>query len=203
MLQVITYPHPTLRHRSKALRRVDQQVAQWIEQMFQLMYEHQGVGLAANQVDLPYRFFVMNPTGDPEQKDQELAVLNPVLSRHRGSQEDEEGCLSIPEVRAPVVRAAKVVLDGFGLDGRPIHLQLEGFPARVAQHECDHLDGVLFIDRLSPTALAEVKPALEELELEFRSRRSSGEIPEEEAILQRLAQLEHERCQAPQQQAQA
>ncbi len=200
MLQVVTYPHPTLRHRSKALRRVDQQVVQWIEQMFQLMYEHQGVGLAANQVDLPYRFFVMNPSGDPEQKDQELAVLNPVLSRHRGSQEDEEGCLSIPEVRAPVVRAAKVVLDGFGLEGRPIHLQLEGFAARVAQHECDHLDGVLFIDRLSPTALAEVKPALEELELEFRSRRSSGEIPDDETILQRLAQLEHERCQVPQRQ---
>ncbi len=200
MLQVINYPHPTLRHRSKALRRVDQQLCRWIAEMFQLMYEHQGVGLAANQVDLPYRLFVMNPTGDPEQKDQELAVLNPVLSRHRGSQEDEEGCLSIPEVRAPVVRAAKVVLDGFGLDGRPIHLQLEGFAARVAQHECDHLDGVLFIDRLAPTVLAEVKPALEELELEFRSRRSAGEIPDDETIHRRLAELEQQRCLEPQHQ---
>ncbi len=199
MLQLIYYPHPTLRHRSKPLRRVDQQVHRWVEEMFALMYEHQGVGLAANQVDLPYRLFVMNPTGDPQQKDQELAIINPVLSRHRGSQEDEEGCLSLPEIRAPVVRAARVVLEGFGLDGRPLRLELEGFSARVAQHEADHLDGVLFIDRLSPTALAQIKPALEELELEFRSRRSQGAIPDDKTILDRLAQLERQRCQLPQQ----
>ena len=199
MLRLVYYPHPTLRHRSKPLRRVDQQVRRWVEEMFSLMYEHQGVGLAANQVDLPYRIFVMNPTGDPEQKEQELAVINPVLSRPRGSQEEEEGCLSLPEVRAPVVRAARVILEGFTLEGKALRLNLEGFPARVAQHEADHLDGVLFIDRLAPTVLAQVKPAVEELELEFRSRQGAGEIPPEEAILTRLAQLEQARCQVPQQ----
>src|SRR2546423_12486363 len=100
-LQVIQYPHPTLRHRSKPLRRVDAELRKIVSEMLELMYEHEGVGLAANQVDLPYRLFVTNVEGDPKANDAECVFINPVLSSGRGQEEDEEGCLSIPGIRAP------------------------------------------------------------------------------------------------------
>ncbi len=99
-LQIIQYPHPTLRHRSKPLRRVDAELRKIVAEMFELMYEHEGVGLAANQVDLPYRLFVVNPEGKADAGESEGVFINPVLSHGRGLEEDEEGCLSIPGVRA-------------------------------------------------------------------------------------------------------
>ena len=99
-LQIIQYPHPTLRHRSKPLRRVDADLRKLIDEMFELMYEHEGVGLAANQVDLPYRFFIANPEGNADAEESEGVFINPVLSAGRSLEEDEEGCLSIPGIRA-------------------------------------------------------------------------------------------------------
>ena len=103
-LEVIHYPHPTLRHRSKPIKKVDAELRAIVAEMLELMYKHEGVGLAANQVDLPYRLFVANVEGDPKIKEAEQVFINPVLSKGRGQVEDEEGCLSIPDVRAPVVR---------------------------------------------------------------------------------------------------
>ena len=100
-LQVIQYPHPTLRHRSKPLKRVDADLRKIVDEMIELMYEHEGVGLAANQVDLPYRLFVANEKGDPDLPEFEQVFINPVLSAGHGQEEDEEGCLSIPGIRPP------------------------------------------------------------------------------------------------------
>ena len=161
-----------------------------IEQMLALMYEKEGVGLAANQVDLPYRLFVMNPSGDAAKRDEELVIINPVLSNPKGTAEAEEGCLSIPGVYADVKRADRITLHAYDLAGNEIERELEGFLARIVQHETDHLDGRLFIDRLTPPALADVRNDLEELELDFASRRGTGEIPSDEAIAARLAALE-------------
>ncbi len=190
MLRVINYPHPTLRRKSKPLRRVDAELHRLVGEMFELMYAHKGCGLAANQVDLPYRVFVVNESGDPTHKDQEFVFINPVLSKMRGSAEDEEGCLSLPGLYAPVRRPDRVGIDAYNLQGEKVHLDCEGRFARILQHETDHLDGILFIDRLSPTQRMSVRERIEEFELEFAQRRDRGEIPDDEQISARLSELE-------------
>jgi peptide deformylase len=158
--------------------------------MFDLMYEHEGVGLAANQVDLPYRLFVANPEGDPNETDSEAVFINPVLSGGRGLEEDEEGCLSIPGIRAPVTRNATIKIEAYDLDGNEIAGELEGLMARIAQHETDHLDGTLFIDRLGPAHAMSIRDQLEEFELAFQSRLETHELPDAQAMAERLRELE-------------
>lgn len=189
-LQIVHYPHPTLRHASKPLRRVDADLVGMIREMFELMYAHKGVGLAANQVDLPYRVFVANPEGDPSKKDQEYVFLNPVISHPKGSAEAEEGCLSIPGLYRPVNRPERVRITAYNLKGEEMALELDGLFGRIVQHETDHLDGRLFVDRLSPTAQADVRQTLEEFELVYASRRERGELPSDEEIRKRIAELE-------------
>jgi peptide deformylase len=188
-LQIIHYPHPTLRHVSKPLKRVDAELVRMVEEMFDLMYEHEGVGLAANQVDLPYRVFVANPAG-PDVKDAQCVFINPVILRGSGQEEKEEGCLSIPGVYAPVMRKEKVSVQAYNLTGEEISGELDGLFARIVQHEIDHLDGQLFIDRLSPTQRADIAGALDEFEVDFASKRGVGEMPTDEQIAARLADLE-------------
>lgn len=189
-MEIIRYPHPTLRHKSKPLTRVDVELRKMVEEMFELMYEARGIGLAANQVDLPYRMFVLNLQSDPELKEEELVFINPVITHRKGSAQREEGCLSLPELFAEVTRPEKVKVNAFDLSGNELSLELDGLFARAFQHEVDHLDGVLFIDRLSETSLADVKEPIADFEAEFRNRREIGEIAADEAIAARLAELE-------------
>jgi peptide deformylase len=158
--------------------------------MFALMYAHEGVGLAANQVDLPFRLFIANVEGDPAVKEAEQVFINPVLRKGRGQAEDTEGCLSIPEVRAPVIRNESIEVEAYDLEGNQIHAEAQGLMARILQHETDHLDGTLFIDRLGPTQLAAIKDKLLEFELAFQSKRETGELPSDEAIAARWRELE-------------
>jgi peptide deformylase len=109
-LKIVYHPHPALRWKSKDVTRIDAQLKDWVEQMFDLMYEARGIGLAANQVALPYRLFVINPSGDPDQADLEQVFINPQIIKRNGSYDAEEGCLSLPEVYAPVTRAEKIVV---------------------------------------------------------------------------------------------
>lgn len=192
-LQIITYPHPTLRHTSKPLRRVDAELKNIIRQMFELMYESKGVGLAANQVDLPLRLFVANEEGDAE-KGQELVFINPVLSKPKGLEEREEGCLSLPEVYGQVKRPERIHISAYNLQGQEISAELTGLLGRIVQHETDHLDGVLFIDRLSETGQMAVRDDVAEFALDFESRRRTGEIPTDEQIAARLAEIEKRYC---------
>lgn len=189
-LRVISYPHPTLLHPSKPLRRVDAEVRKMVAEMFELMYEHRGCGLAANQVDLPYRLFVMNPSGQRDRADEERVFINPVLSKHKGMAEAEEGCLSLPGLYAQVKRPERVTISGYDLSGQQLTLDTSGTFARIVQHETDHLDGILIIDRLSPTARMAVKEQLEEFANEFHQRRERGEIPDDKKIAARWAELE-------------
>jgi peptide deformylase len=189
-LEIIQYPHPTLRHRSKPLRRVDVGLRKIVAEMLDLMYEHEGVGLAANQVDLPYRLFVANVEGDRAAKEAEQVFINPVLSGGRGQEEGEEGCLSIPGIRAPVVRNTNVKVQAYDLAGNEITGEVEGLMARIVQHEVDHLDGTLFIDRLGPAHIAAIRDQLEEFELAFQSRLDTRELPDAAKIANRLRELE-------------
>ncbi|MEX2316220.1 MAG: peptide deformylase [Pirellulales bacterium] len=189
-LEIIQFPHPTLRHPSKPLKRVDGELRKIVAEMFELMYAQEGIGLAANQVDLPYRLFIANPEGKADANENECVFINPVLSRGRGQAEDEEGCLSIPGVYAPVTRNETIRIQAYDLAGNEIEGEVDGLLARVLQHETDHLDGKLFIDRLGPAQLAAVRDKLEEFELAYRSRRETGELPDDERLAARLAELE-------------
>ncbi len=189
-LKVIHYPHPTLRHVSRPLMRVDAELRAMIDEMFALMYEHEGIGLAANQVDLPYRLFVTNPTGDPDSPEAERVFLNPVIVRGAGSAEGSEGCLSLPGLYGPVVRKTSIRVQAYDLAGNEIDEELTGLAARVFQHETDHLDGTLFIDRVPPSHKASLRDELEEFEIDFASKQESGEAPSDAAIAERIAELQ-------------
>ncbi len=192
-LKIVPHPHPALRWKSKDVTRIDDELKSMIAQMFKLMYEAKGIGLAANQVALPYRLFVINPSGDPEQKDEEFVFINPEITRRNGSEESEEGCLSLPEIYGSVPRATRIVVDAFDLTGQQFEMELGGLDARVVQHEYDHLDGVLFPDRVSPEALQPLQTLLDGLERDFRQRQQAGEIPSDDDLKKRLLELEKAR----------
>ncbi|HND53732.1 MAG TPA: peptide deformylase [Pirellulaceae bacterium] len=192
-LKIIPYPHPTLRHVSKAIRRVDADLKKMVREMFDLMYEAKGVGLAANQVDLPLRLFIANLEAEAG-KGEELVFINPVISRPKGSEEAEEGCLSLPGLYGDVVRPKTVRINAYNLSGEELVADVSGMLARVVQHELDHLDGVLFVDRMSSTKKADVLDTLHEFELDFDSRRGVGEIPDDATLAERLRQWESRYC---------
>lgn len=189
-MQILKYPHPTLRHKSKPLLRIDNELKRMVREMFDLMYSNKGIGLAANQVDLPYRMIVINVQSDPAAVEEERVFINPVILRSKGSCEESEGCLSLPEIYAPVRRPQSIVLSAYDLSGNETTWNLDGLYARVVQHECDHLDGILFVDRLSPSNLMTVKEDLGELEAVFSGDRQRGIIPDDAQITARLTELE-------------
>ena len=189
-MRIVKYPHPTLRHKSRPLKRVDAELRKAIAEMFELMYEHHGIGLAANQVDLPYRVFILNTTGDAAARDQEHVLINPTILKWSGNVEADEGCLSFPEIYAPVRRPERILAVAYDLSGAEKHYEVDGMLARVIQHENDHLDGVLFIDRLSPSHLLNIKDDLLALDAEFSGDRQRGVMPDDRQILARLAELE-------------
>lgn len=192
-MRIVTYPHPTLRHKSKPVRRVDKQLRQIVDEMFQLMYEANGVGLAANQVDLPLRLFVINLAASPSEGEQQV-FINPVISHPRGTAEQEEGCLSIPSVYAPVKRPETIHFSAYDLSGNEITGDLDGMLARVVQHETDHLDGVLFVDRLSTSVSMEVEAELADMAAGLETMQQQGHLPPDEEIQQRLTEWEQKYC---------
>ena len=192
-LEIVLHPHPALRWKSREVSRIDAELREMVEQMFELMYASKGIGLAANQVGLPYRLFVINPTGKREENDQEFVLINPQITRRKGSETDEEGCLSLPEVFGPVTRATKIIVDAFDLEGRQFELELEDLPARVVQHEYDHLEGVMFIDRVAPAALQKIQPLIDDFEQQFRSGQKSGVIPSDAELQAKLLELQKSR----------
>ncbi|MEZ6113781.1 MAG: peptide deformylase [Pirellulaceae bacterium] len=192
-MKIITYPHPTLRHPSKPVKRVDAELKQIVARMFELMYESNGVGLAANQVDLPLRLFVANLEADPE-KGEPLVFINPVISRPKGSVEQEEGCLSLPGLYGPVIRPKQVRITAYTMSGEAIDATVSGLLARVVQHETDHLDGVLFFDRMPPSRQTKLRGPLSDFEAEFTNRRKVGEIPEDMELARRLTEWEQRYC---------
>lgn len=192
-LQIVYHPHPALRWKSKDVTRIDAQLKDWVGQMFDLMYEANGIGLAANQVALPYRLFVINPTGDPNEKDMEQVFINPQIVKRNGSEEGEEGCLSLPEIYGPVTRAERITVEAFDLSGRDFAMDLNGMPARVVQHENDHLDGVMFTDRVSDEALKTLMPLVDDLAAQLRRQQSEGTLASDEELKKQLQQLQDER----------
>lgn len=190
-LEIVPYPHPVLRHRSKPIKRVDRKLRELAQEMLDLMYASSGVGLAANQVNLPLRLFVANPTG-VRGEGEEFVLLNPEIQRPKGTEVDREGCLSLPEIFGPVKRPKQVRLSGYDLQGNLIERTVDGFLARVLQHEYDHLEGVLFFDRMSEESVRELQDALDDLESEFCRRQAAGTIPSDEELLAQITEWEQQ-----------
>lgn len=192
-LKIVQYPHPTLRHKSKPITRVDTQLKNIISEMFDLMYEAKGIGLAANQVDLPLQIFIVNVAGKRDEGE-ELVFINPVVSLPKGTDEAEEGCLSIPSVGANVVRPEQVHVSAYDLSGNEIDVTVDGMMAKVIQHEHDHLHGVLFIDRVHESSHRQLEMELADFQLQYDQMRSTGEIPDDQTIQLRLAAIEARYC---------
>ena len=176
-MKIVVYPHPALRHPAKPLAAIDKQVHLDAGRMLELMYEHKGLGLAANQVFLPYRIVVLNPTGDPQQRDKEEVLLNPVVLERKGTIEGEEGCLSFPGLFQKVRRAKTVRVQAYNLRGEIVEKSVSDLEARLWQHEVDHLDGILFIDKMGTIARLASRNALKEFEQNFQRAQEKGEIP--------------------------
>lgn len=167
-LTVVQYPDPRLRGRCKPVTEFNADLAAIAERMTALMHEHTGVGLAAAQVGIPLRLFVANPTDDPKN---DRVYVNPELFDLEGAKEAEEGCLSIPDVHIVVRRSLRARIKAVDVTGEPFERAAEDFEARIWQHETDHLNGVLIIDKMGPSDRIASKKKLKELEEEFESKR--------------------------------
>jgi peptide deformylase len=188
-MKILLYPHPSLRAKARPLTAIDQRVQQAAREMLELMYEAKGLGLAATQVGLPYRLLVMNLSGAAQDRSQEAVYINPVILERKGSQEDEEGCLSFPGLYAKVRRAKSVRVQAYNLKGELLDMSAADLAARCWQHEVDHLDGALFIDKMGPIARLASRGTLKEFERDFQRAQQRGEIPPTAAIEQELAAL--------------
>jgi peptide deformylase len=169
-LRIVRYPDPVLRRRAEDVDPADESVRAVARRMIELMHEADGVGLAAPQVGLPWRLFVTN-AGDADPVDRVL--MNPVLTLTSPDEAPspletmEEGCLSLPGIHAEVRRPRHAAIEATGLEGEAVSMAAEGFLARVWQHEFDHLEGVLIIDRMGPKDRMVNRRSIRDLELSF------------------------------------
>jgi peptide deformylase len=192
-MKIVKYPHPSLRHKALPLTAIDKKVRLHVGEMLELMYKHKGLGLAGPQVALPYRIFVMNLAADPEQREHERVYINPVILERKGGMiEAEEGCLSFPDLFQKVRRSKTVKVHAYNLEGQAVEVTASDLEARILQHETDHLDGVLFIDKMGFLARRSSRGALEALEREYRRAQERGEIPPDPELEKQLAALEAE-----------
>lgn len=189
-MNIVKYPHPALRHKSKVLLQIDKEVRLTAGRMLEIMYEHRGLGLAANQVAWPFQMLVMNDLSDPEQKDRERVLINPVIVDRKGTMEGDEGCLSFPDLFQKVRRAKSVKVHAYNLEGQAIEISASDLPSRILQHEVDHLHGVLFIDNMGPIAKMGSRSSLRKFESDYRKAQDKGEIPSDDVIRKTLEDLE-------------
>jgi len=149
ILDIVKYGDPILTTRAEEVTEFNGKLRKLVDDMFETMYGAPGVGLAAPQVGLLKRLFVMDCTGGRDKK-RKLALINPVIELEEGGQVGDEGCLSFPGIYVEVKRAERVVVRAQDIDGSPFTLDLMDLEARCVAHETDHLDGEVFISYLSP-----------------------------------------------------
>lgn len=175
ILEIVTYGHPVLRTRGQKITHIDDPMRQLAADMIDTMHHKMGVGLAAQQIGRPLQLFVLGVLQNENRSSQmwvegnsvpfdplmPMVVVNPEIEPEEEEVvSDQEGCLSFPEVFGNVERPARVRLRAHDLEGNPIEFRAEGLLARAVQHEFDHLQGVLFIDRMAPSTRQELEPTL-------------------------------------------
>ena len=163
--ELTLYPDPLLRKVAEPVVRFDAELSGIVEAMFARMYASKGVGLAGPQVGLRKRILVLNPSGE---KAEELLLINPLILARTGEPTVyEEGCLSFPGIYAEVTRPERCRVSAFDLSGQSSEREFAGFVSRIVQHEYDHLEGVLLVDRMSSADRLRHKAALEDLKRRF------------------------------------
>jgi peptide deformylase len=166
------YPHPLLRKVAAPVAAFDDELRRTVEAMFELMYQSKGVGLAGPQAGLDQRVLVLDATGERKEP---LALVNPRIVERSGPETTyEEGCLSFPEIYADVVRPDRCRIVAHAPDGTPIEREFSGFVGRIVQHEYDHLEGVLLVDRMSLADKQRHKSALQELVERYQRTRAAA-----------------------------
>jgi peptide deformylase len=171
-LRILRYPAPALREHAARIQEINSFLRELSDRMAELIREEKGVGLAATQVGWPFRFLLINTTAEPGKVE---AFINPAILTKRGKLFEEEGCLSVPGVFAKVRRAEIVTVRATLPSGETVEMEAQGLIARAWQHEIDHLDGTLFVDRLSPTAKLIVEPKLQEMAQRSTKARRLGD----------------------------
>ncbi|WP_263383472.1 peptide deformylase [Granulicella arctica] len=146
--EVIKYPNPVLAKRGEPVTVFDAELKQLVDEMFDSMYAAQGIGLAAPQISISKRIAIVDVSFQKNPKDK-IVLINPEIVNREGRQVEEEGCLSLPEIREKVARAERVTVKAQDATGKWIEVEGDELLARALQHEIDHLDGILFIDHLS------------------------------------------------------
>ena len=174
------YGDPILREKTRAVKKVDNSIKKIIANLKTTMLCKDGLGLAANQIGESLAVFVFNPRGVGVEQDP-VAVINPEIISKEGKEEREEACLSLPGIVEVLLRPNKAIVKGFDENGKEIELTGSGLLARVFQHEIDHLNGIFFIDHLSPTRRRMLKKQLEEIDKSrggtSRASKSQGSHP--------------------------
>jgi peptide deformylase len=165
-LEIVCYPHPALRQPAAPVDPADPNLPRLAARMIELMHKADGVGLAANQVGLPIRVFVANPTRNEPGKD--IVLINPDFVETEGWQETSEGCLSVPGVTLKLRRRERIKVRFVNLAGQAMEIDASGFLATIFQHETDHLDGKLIIDRASMIGRFAIRDAVRRLEEKFQ-----------------------------------
>jgi len=156
LLTVRLYGDPVLRQVATPVREITAEIKRIIADMTETMWHQVGIGLAAPQVGLPYRILVMD-----DGKGGAQTLINPEIETRSGTVREEEGCLSLPGIFGVVERSKTITVRAMDADGKPVSLEATGLKARIVQHELDHLDGVLFIDRLPPVTRDRIKKKIQ------------------------------------------
>ena len=162
--KILTYPNPVLRKKAQPVTEFNDELQELIDDMVETMFDAPGAGLAANQVGVAKQVIVLNTSEKEDDADKKvLALVNPEISEGQGEQVDIEGCLSVIEYTSKVKRFQKIVVKAQNAKGKAIEFEAEEFFARAIQHECDHLEGKLFIDRISSLKRAFYKKRLKKM----------------------------------------
>ncbi len=171
--QIALYPEPVLRKVADPVQVFDAELERIVAAMYQRMFDSEGLGLAAPQVGLRQRILVINEASNSDEPENNVTLINPrIVSRDGEKTTWEEGCLSFPEIYAEVVRPDRCTVEAVDVRGEPLHREFSGFLSRIVQHEYDHLEGILLVDRMTPADKLKNKVALEELVAEYKDRQS-------------------------------
>jgi len=167
------YPDPVLQTRAAEIKQIDARIVQLAADMAETMYAAPGVGLAAPQIGVSERLICVD-VKPPEGEKELITLINPVIVEAEGGVVEEEGCLSVPEIRENVARAERVLVRGLDLNERQREIEAHGLLARAFQHELDHLNGILFIDRISRLKRGIIQRKIRKLMQEARADREDG-----------------------------
>ncbi|MGL4419120.1 MAG: peptide deformylase [Gemmataceae bacterium] len=177
LMKILHYPHPALRAKCRPLTGLNAEVADMAARMLDLMHQSEGLGLAAPQVGLDFQMIVMTFGRTDEDKGTEVVAINPVIVESKGAFKDREGCLSFPGLYQDIRRAKTVKVQFYNLKGELQEMTASDLGARLWQHEIDHLNGTLFIDKMGPIAKLGSRKDLETLIYEFEKDVKKGNIP--------------------------